>query len=97
MISFNSKQCFKKGQSLMSKVFFTRIGSMDIKLSLSVILCLALLACGGNTRQNTLGDLKYKAKEEKEIEFAKTIQVEIAPEVATRCLRQDGGLREDHR
>lgn len=39
-----------------------------------------LVACGGNTKHSTLGDLKYEAKEEKEIEFAKLSHEQVRNE-----------------
>lgn len=46
-------------------------------LSLATTL---MVACGGNTKDSTLGDLKYKAKEEKEIEFAKLSHEQVRQE-----------------
>ncbi len=52
----------------------------SVKVILFSVLGLTLVACGGNTRQSTLGDLKYKAKEEKEIEVAKLSHEEVREE-----------------
>lgn len=39
-----------------------------------------VVACGGNTRQSTLGDLRYEPKQEEEIEFAKLSHKEVREE-----------------
>ena len=46
----------------------------------SLALLFLLSACGGNSKQSTLGDLKYQPKEEQEIEFAKLNHEEVRNE-----------------
>ncbi len=56
---------------------------MSLSVARNFILgCIVLfvVSCGGNTRENTLGDLKYKPKKEKEIEISKLSHEQVRNE-----------------